>query len=168
MFHYLFASMSVRSRSRIPDITDVNTPHSVTSRRLIERSRKTPIRWASNAGGVSTASNIMSLGIHRVAIRASAVSCYKPLSKAFSNRGKSAILVYRTYATHRDPLPNSSLLSHALDQRSSRAGREDSMGAFRLGLVPPTPNETGNVKKWSELSLGGKGALQKTASQKTN
>ena len=34
------------------------------------------------------------------------------------------------------------------------------MGAFRLGLVPPTPNDQGEVKKWSELSMSGKGASQ--------
>ncbi|EKM60841.1 uncharacterized protein PHACADRAFT_247022 [Phanerochaete carnosa HHB-10118-sp] len=30
------------------------------------------------------------------------------------------------------------------------------MGPFRLGLVPPTPNDQGEVKKWSELSMSGK------------
>lgn len=64
---------------------------------------------------------------------------------------------YRSYATHRDPIPTSSLLSHALDQKRRAAMREDSVGPFQLGLIPPTPQDGGNTKKWSELSAGGKG-----------
>lgn len=34
--------------------------------------------------------------------------------------------------------------------------REDSVGPFHLGLIPPTPKDTGNTKKWSELNTRGK------------
>lgn len=63
----------------------------------------------------------------------------------------------RRFATHRDPLP-SSLLTSALDQkqRNSTQGRNDSVGPFALG-VQPSFRQGEKVKKWSELSTGGKG-----------
>lgn len=61
--------------------------------------------------------------------------------------------VNRSYATHRSNA--SDLLSHTLDvKRGSR--REDTVGPFVLG-VPPSRQGAENVKKWSELSTGGKG-----------
>ncbi|THH18103.1 hypothetical protein EW146_g2830 [Bondarzewia mesenterica] len=63
----------------------------------------------------------------------------------------------RTYATHRDHDP-SSLLSRALDQKQRAAGKRDSVGPFQLGLAQPRFGEE-KVKKWSELSTGGKGAF---------
>ena len=68
-----------------------------------------------------------------------------------------AVFLCRGYATHRDPMPTSSLLSQALDQKRRAAGREDSVGPFQLGLIPPTPQDAGDRKKWSELNAGGKG-----------
>ncbi|TFK57502.1 hypothetical protein OE88DRAFT_1671543 [Heliocybe sulcata] len=62
----------------------------------------------------------------------------------------------RSYATHKDPVIPSSLLSQALDQRQRQARRDENIGPFQLGIVPPTPEEVGHVKKWSELSAGGK------------
>ncbi|KAF7789219.1 hypothetical protein EIP86_000160 [Pleurotus ostreatoroseus] len=53
-------------------------------------------------------------------------------------------------------MPTSSLLSQALDQKRRAAGREDSVGPFQLGFIPPTPQDTGDRKKWSDLNAGGK------------
>jgi mitochondrial import inner membrane translocase subunit TIM21 len=61
---------------------------------------------------------------------------------------------HRSYATHKDHSP-SSLLSPQFEQR--KAGRSaDSVGPFQLGIVQPS---TQKVKKWSDLSTGGKGAV---------
>lgn len=61
--------------------------------------------------------------------------------------------VNRSYATHRNHA--SDLLSQTLDvKRGTR--REDTVGPFVLG-VPPSQQSAENVKKWSELSTGGKG-----------
>lgn len=59
----------------------------------------------------------------------------------------------RTYATHQDHSP-SSLLSQQFEQRKT-SRNADSVGPFQLGIVQPS---TQKVKKWSELSNGGKGA----------
>ena len=74
----------------------------------------------------------------------------------------------QSYATHADLKAGAgasgskptaqSLLSHALDQRQRAARREDSAGPFTLGITPPRPDEVKPEKKWSELSVGGKGA----------
>ncbi|KAI0076276.1 hypothetical protein K474DRAFT_1598295 [Panus rudis PR-1116 ss-1] len=76
----------------------------------------------------------------------------------------------RTYATQR---PNSvsgnttsPLLSHALDQKRRSARRDDAVGPFQLGLIPPTPEEVGEVKKWSELKTGEK--VVRTAARTSN
>ncbi|KAH8100454.1 TIM21-domain-containing protein [Cristinia sonorae] len=69
---------------------------------------------------------------------------------------------WRTFATHRDPTTTSSLLSNALDQKQRAARREDNVGPFQLGLIPPTPRDDVKVKKWSELSTSGK-VLRSTA-----
>ena len=63
----------------------------------------------------------------------------------------------RRFATHRDPLP-SSLLTSTLDQkqRGNIQGQNDSVGPFALG-VQPSLRHGEKVKKWSELSTGGKG-----------
>lgn len=74
---------------------------------------------------------------------------------------------FQTYATHANVNPASSaggskptaasLLSSALDQKQRAARREDSAGPFTLGIVPPRSDEVKPEKKWSELSVGGKG-----------
>ncbi|KAI0343962.1 hypothetical protein BDW22DRAFT_1327293 [Trametopsis cervina] len=61
---------------------------------------------------------------------------------------------------------NSSLLSHTLDQKRAGTRQKDSVGPFQLGLVPPTPRDGGNQKKWSELSTGGK--VVRTTARMTN
>ena len=64
--------------------------------------------------------------------------------------------VNRSYATHRGNA--SDLLSQTLDvKRGSR--REDTVGPFILG-VPPSKQSAENVKRWSELSTGGKGVCR--------
>ncbi|KAI0786076.1 TIM21-domain-containing protein [Abortiporus biennis] len=65
------------------------------------------------------------------------------------------IVVCRSLAT-RQPTSRASLLSQALDQKQRAARREDSVGPFQLGFIPPTQQDVGEVKKWSELSTGGK------------
>ena len=69
-------------------------------------------------------------------------------------------LLHRTFATHKGAATASTtpLLSQALDQKARSARRDDSVGPFRLGLIPPTPQEVGNIKKWSELNRAEKGA----------
>ena len=74
----------------------------------------------------------------------------------------------RSYATHAqnvnvNPGTSSgsrptaaSLLSNTLDQKQRAARREDSAGPFQLGITPPRGDEAPE-KKWSELSVGGKG-----------
>lgn len=63
------------------------------------------------------------------------------------------LVVHRTYVTPRSNA--SDLLSQTLDvKRGIR--REDTVGPFVLG-VPPSQRGAENVKKWSELSTGGKG-----------
>ncbi|TFY77433.1 hypothetical protein EWM64_g6578 [Hericium alpestre] len=57
-----------------------------------------------------------------------------------------------------DPAAPSKLLSQALDQKQRAARREDSVGPFQLGLSPQSFNGDVKVKKWSELSTGGKAA----------
>lgn len=95
--------------------------------------------------------------MQNICARSTARLCHASLSRGQTTRNRNvALLLRRSYATHRDPLPSSSLLSHALDQKRGRTGRGDDMGPFRLGLVPPTPNDQGEVKKWSELSMSGK------------
>ncbi|KAI0702451.1 TIM21-domain-containing protein [Cytidiella melzeri] len=75
-----------------------------------------------------------------------------------SSVARSFNLTYqcRAYATHRDPPINPSLVSHTLDQRRAGTRQRDTVGPFQLGLIPPTPKDGGNQKKWSELSTGGK------------
>ena len=64
----------------------------------------------------------------------------------------------RTNATASGSKPTAaSLLSSALDQKQRAARREDSAGPFTLGITPPRPDEVKPEKKWSELSVGGKG-----------
>jgi len=76
-------------------------------------------------------------------------------------------MIYRQYATHRDPsnthppLNSSSLLSQALNQKQKRFQREDSVGPFQLGLSQPSYDAVSS-KKWSELSPKDK-AIRATA-----
>ena len=53
----------------------------------------------------------------------------------------------------------SSLLTSALDQkqRTSHPSREDSVGPFQLGISQAALRRGEKAKKWSELSVGGKG-----------
>ncbi|KAI9445066.1 TIM21-domain-containing protein [Lactarius indigo] len=80
---------------------------------------------------------------------------------------RTFIIIYRRYATHRDPpshtpprVDSSSLLSQALDQKQRKFRRGDSVGPFQLGLSQQ--HGDGSSKKWSELSPKGK-AIRATA-----
>ena len=65
-------------------------------------------------------------------------------------------VVKRSYATNRTNA--SDLLSQTLDvKRGSRRG--DTVGPFILG-VPPSEQGAENVKRWSELTTGGKGVCR--------
>jgi len=67
------------------------------------------------------------------------------------------VVFCRSYATaHDDRVTPSTLLSSALDRKRRTSQRDDYVGPFQLGLIPPTPRDGGNVKKWSELSTAGK------------
>lgn len=63
----------------------------------------------------------------------------------------------RTYASSQST--HSSLLTSALDQkqRASHSSREDSVGPFQLGISQAALKRGEKAKKWSELSVGGKG-----------
>ena len=76
----------------------------------------------------------------------------RPASLSLLNTRSTFPFASRTYATHRNPLP-SSLLSQSLD-RTSRGNR--SVGPFPLGISQPYVDHGEKVKKWSELSAGGK------------
>ncbi|KAH9937430.1 TIM21-domain-containing protein [Fomitopsis serialis] len=76
------------------------------------------------------------------------------------------ITLCRSYATHNDRVPASSLLSSALEQNQRQTRGEDYVGPFQLGLIPPTPRGGGNTKKWSELSTAGK--VARTTARTTN
>ncbi|CAL1696398.1 unnamed protein product [Somion occarium] len=78
------------------------------------------------------------------------------------------LLPFRTYATHRDAATASTtpLLSQALDQRQRSARRQDSVGPFQLGLIPPTPQDVGEIKKWSQLNTTEK--VVRTTARTTN
>ncbi|GBE78090.1 hypothetical protein SCP_0109720 [Sparassis crispa] len=54
----------------------------------------------------------------------------------------------------------------ALDRKHKASRRDDYVGPFQMGLIPPTPRDGGNVKKWSELSAGGK--VARTTARTTN
>lgn len=87
--------------------------------------------------------------IARVAVSARRLCLLRPTSQI--DVFKCAKI--RSYATHRNHAPD--LLSQTLDvKRGTR--REDTVGPFILG-VPPSQQGVENVKKWSELSPGGKG-----------
>lgn len=88
----------------------------------------------------------------RLATRHLALLLVSPRHSALNLRPLNSC---RTYATHKDHSP-SSLLSQQFDQRKSSRST-DSVGPFQLGIVQPS---TQKVKKWSELSTGGKGAVQ--------
>ncbi|TFY65918.1 hypothetical protein EVG20_g5169 [Dentipellis fragilis] len=78
---------------------------------------------------------------------------------------RSILNTSRTFATQRDPVP-SSLLSQALDQKQRAARRDDSVGPFQLGLSQQSFGGDEKVKKWSELSTGGK--VLRTTARTTN
>ena len=63
----------------------------------------------------------------------------------------------RGYVTHRNS-GASSLLSQALDQkqRASEHDVRESIGPIPLGMARPSLRAGEKVKKWSELSTGGK------------
>ena len=87
---------------------------------------------------------------------------FRPHSRSFAclmrPRSRSTVIQgRRRYATHRDSLP-SSLLTSALDQKQRGAQRDESVGPFQLD-IQPSIRRGEKVKKWSELSTGGKGMI---------
>lgn len=86
-------------------------------------------------------------------------TCRRPSSASSYLRVFRTFTPHRTYATHKGAATASTtpLLSQALDQKARSARRDDSVGPFRLGLIPPTPQDVGNIKKWSELNTTEKG-----------
>jgi len=93
-----------------------------------------------------------------MSVRTALLRSHRPFACLTRTRSSSTILQgCRRYATHRDPLP-SSLLTAALDQKQRGAQRDESVGPFQLG-VQPSIRHGEKVKKWSELSTGGKGVV---------
>ena len=98
--------------------------------------------------------------IVRVAVSAARQYPLRPITPKIP----SQIIVFRfavnrSYATHRNNA--SDLLSQTLDvKRGSR--RKDTVGPFVLG-VSPSQQSAENVKRWSELSTGGKGVCHEQA-----
>ncbi|PCH33384.1 hypothetical protein WOLCODRAFT_21976 [Wolfiporia cocos MD-104 SS10] len=75
--------------------------------------------------------------------------------------------VCRSYATTRSDRPtSSSLLSQTLDDRHHATHRQEYVGPFQLGLIPPTSRDGKKLKKWSELSTAGK--VARTTARTTN
>ncbi|KAJ7225875.1 TIM21-domain-containing protein [Mycena pura] len=76
----------------------------------------------------------------------------------------SACIHIRTYATHRERKPSSSLLSQSLDQNYAKSDK----GPFQLGLGLGQPIvQTGEkIPQWSELSTTGK--VKRTTARTTN
>lgn len=76
-------------------------------------------------------------------------------------KGPQIQLLSCGYATHRDT--PSSLLSQQLERaakegRTGSSGGRDSVGPFPLGVQPLNlRTEKADLKKWSELTPGGKG-----------
>lgn len=73
-------------------------------------------------------------------------------------------LISRTYTSGHGGTP-SSLLTSALNQKqaTSRLSKEDSVGPFQLGISQATLRRGERAKKWSELSVGGKGKAYSTS-----
>ncbi|KAF4623509.1 hypothetical protein D9613_001666 [Agrocybe pediades] len=75
----------------------------------------------------------------------------------------------RRYATHRNSMDfgeKSQLLSESLDTRQRADPKHDNVGPFQLGLSPSALRNGEKVKKWSELSTGGK--VVRTTARTTN
>ena len=90
--------------------------------------------------------------IARVAVSAKRLCLLRPSTQRISSQILKCPTI-RFYAAHRNHAPD--LLSQTLDvKRGTR--REDTVGPFVLG-VPPSQQSAENVKRWSELSTGGKG-----------
>ncbi|CCM01637.1 uncharacterized protein FIBRA_03698 [Fibroporia radiculosa] len=109
----------------------------------------------------------MSAGMVDLASRLSLAHRLIHASIALKCRRPAQAVIFRSYAT----VPNeraspSSLLSNALDQRRRTAQRDDYVGPFQLGLIPPVSRGGENVKKWSELSAAGK--VARTTARTTN
>lgn len=82
--------------------------------------------------------------------------CTTNLSRLLAHPHRASTFVSRKYATHRDQ-GHSSLLSQSLDTKEQLGSKSDSVGPFQLGLSASARSGE-KVKKWSELSTGGKGA----------
>ena len=119
---------------------------------------KVPVDRVKNSGRSQRPfSTVM---IVRVAVSATRQRLLRPLTPRISLQTIGfKFVLNRAYATHRGNA--SDLLSQTLDvKRGSR--REDTVGPFMLG-VPPSKQSAENVKRWSELSAGGKGMCHKQA-----
>ncbi|RDB29657.1 Mitochondrial import inner membrane translocase subunit tim21 [Hypsizygus marmoreus] len=92
--------------------------------------------------------------------------CSTVLSRSLSKHHRAFLPVSkRKYATHRDA-ESSSLLSQSLDTRQRAVPTRDSVGPFQLGLAQSSLKRGEKVKKWSELSTGGK--VMRTTVRTTN
>ncbi|KXN83604.1 Mitochondrial import inner membrane translocase subunit tim21 [Leucoagaricus sp. SymC.cos] len=103
------------------------------------------------------------------ALLRSALRCPWNLSRACFSMQCSTYQV-RNFATHRESVNLGSRaphLSQSLDTgRSRSSARPDTVGPFQLGISQQALRGGEKVKKWSELSTGGK--VMRTASQTKN
>ncbi|THV06073.1 hypothetical protein K435DRAFT_744372, partial [Dendrothele bispora CBS 962.96] len=86
------------------------------------------------------------------------------IPRSLAKSKSSVFVVARNYATHRDTL-NSSTLSSSLDTKHHTSRPAESIGPFPIGVTPSSFG-TENVKKWSELSTGGK--IKRTTARTSN
>ncbi len=108
---------------------------------------------------IETVRSAFVMSIHSQILRPS-TRCWGSLSRMrFSQR--CSIHHMRQYATHPEGvnLNNpTSHLSQSLDTKHQRSSvRPDTVGPFQLGISQQALRSGEKVKKWSELSTGGKG-----------
>ena len=106
--------------------------------------------------GETTPLSVLTLALMRYLRLTSSILLHKPNALLPCNL-HFVMIRYASSTPSRKPISGATLLSQALDQKRRSARGEDSVGPFRLGLIPPTPQDVGEVKKWSELSTSGKG-----------
>ncbi|KAG5648213.1 hypothetical protein DXG03_006168 [Asterophora parasitica] len=78
------------------------------------------------------------------------------LPRSWLKTPRLSAICRRKYVTYKDAEPQPSPLSHSLDTKQRAVPRGDSVGPFQLGLAQPSLRKGERVKKWSELSPGGK------------
>lgn len=116
-------------------------------------------QWNSSKLGAAPRLLTSTMNLPTVVFRANAHRS-AILSRSLTKPCLSFSRASRKYATHRQATESSSLLSQSLDtgnRANQRRQNGDSVGPFQLGVSQSSLGQKENVKKWSELSTGGKG-----------